>query len=222
MNAIVGFTSLLETPGLPEDVRKQYIEIISNSSNQLLSIISDIVDISNIETGHVKLSLSITDLRGMVIRLSEQYSPRASQVGLKLDVQIRQEGASHQIMADETKLVQIMSNLLNNSLKFTSKGSISLGYEMKGKSVEFFVKDTGKGIKAEELHKVFDRFYQSDASEYNKTEGTGLGLAICKGLVELMEGKIWVNSKPGKGSEFRFSVPLIKPATGRKNTGSRK
>jgi PAS domain S-box-containing protein len=222
MNAIVGFTSLLETPDLSEDARKQYIDIISNSSNQLLSIISDIVDIANIETGHVKLANSITDLRGMVNRLSEQYSPRAAQAGLKLETQVPPEGVTHEILADETKLVQIISNLLNNSLKFTVKGSIRFGYEMKKKTAEFFVKDTGKGIKEEELHKVFDRFYQSDSSENNKTEGTGLGLAICKGLVELMEGRIWLSSKPGKGSEFRFSVPVTSSQSGRKITGGRK
>jgi PAS domain S-box-containing protein len=222
MNAIVGFTSLLETPGLPEDTRSQYIDIILSSSNQLLSIISDIVDISNIETGHIRLSISKTNLGEIIDKLSGQYLPRAKQAGLKLIVQTPTVKRNPEIMADETKLLQIISNLLNNSLKFTSKGSIRFGYEMKEEVVEFFVGDTGRGIKEEEHLKVFDRFYQSDVSENYKTDGTGLGLAICKGLVELMGGKIWVRSKPGKGSEFRFSVPVIKPTRGRKMTGSPK
>jgi PAS domain S-box-containing protein len=212
MNAIVGFTTLLETPGLPEDTHRQYVDIIYNSSIQLLAIISDIVDISNIETGHVKLSGSKINLKSLMVSLFDQYSPRAKQAGLNLNFQTVPASGNYEIMTDETKLVQIISNLLNNSLKFTANGSISFGFEMKVEKVEFFVRDTGKGIKAEEKEKIFDRFFQSDDSENIKTEGTGLGLAICKGLVELMGGRIWVVSEPGKGSEFRFGIPVIRPA----------
>jgi PAS domain S-box-containing protein len=222
MNAIVGFTSLLETPGLADDTHRQYIEIINNSSSQLLSIISDIVDISNIETGHVKLTSSKTDLHRLIEKLYEQYSPEADLAGLKLSFQTRPSNGAVWIMADETKLIQILSNLLNNSLKFTLNGSITFGYEMKLKVAEFFVRDSGKGIKPEDNEKVFDRFYQGDASENNKTEGTGLGLAICKGLVELMGGRIWAMSKRGNGSEFRFTVPFMKPAAVKRHKAGRK
>lgn len=222
MNAIVGFTSLLGTPGLTEDASRQYIEIINNSSTQLLSIISDIVDIANIETGHVKLSISKTNLRGMMANLFQQYSPAAEEAGLKLSYKTDPVKGDPLMMADETKLIQVMSNLINNSLKFTEKGSVNFGYAIKGKVVEFFVRDTGKGIKDEDKEKIFDRFYQADDDVNRKTEGTGLGLAICKGLVELMGGRIWTISKPGKGSEFRFSIPVIKSITVKRNTRGRK
>jgi PAS domain S-box-containing protein len=208
MNAIVGFTSLLEYPGLSEETQKQYIDIIVSSSNQLLSIISDIVDISNIETGHVKLSYSKTNLRQLLDKLYEQYSIRAGRAGLKLTSHTVPVSTSPEIMADGTKLVQILSNLLDNSIKFTTKGSVKFGYIFRDKSVEFFVKDTGRGINEGDLERVFERFYQADISSNQKTEGTGLGLAICKGYIGLMGGKIWAISKPGKGAEFRFSLPV--------------
>jgi PAS domain S-box-containing protein len=222
MNAIVGFTSLLGTPGLPEDATRQYIEIINNSSNQLLSIITDIVDIANIETGHVKLSSSKTNLSSLIVNLIQQYAPEAKQAGLTLSYKTEPLKDNTWIMTDESKLIQIISNLINNSLKFTEKGSIIIGYIISGKVVEFFVRDTGKGIKKEDQEKIFDRFYQADAPGSNKTEGTGLGLAICKGLVELMGGRIWAISKPGKGTEFRFSIPVIKSIPVRRNKKGRK
>jgi PAS domain S-box-containing protein len=222
MNAIVGFTSLLGTPGLTEEASRQYIEIINNSSNQLLSIISDIVDISNIETGHVKLSVSKTNLRSLLLNLVKQYSPAAKEAGLRLSYKIDPAKGDPRIITDETKLIQVLSNLINNSLKFTEKGSVIIGYEIKGKALEFFVRDTGKGIKQEDQERIFDRFFQADEPGNNKTEGTGLGLAICKGLVELMGGRIWATSKPGKGSEFRFSIPVIKSIPAKKITKGRK
>jgi len=218
MNAIVGFASLLETPGLEDITRSQYTEIINRSSNQLLSIISDIVEISNIETGHVKLSVSKTNINQLIQKLFEQFSPRAKQSGLKLSFMKGPAKRDHEIVTDESKLIQIISNLLDNSLKFTASGSISFGYEMKDNLVDFFVRDTGVGIKKEELERVFDRFYQGEAPEKNKTEGTGLGLSICKGLVELMGGEIWVVSKPGEGTEFRFRIPVVKPTQARQKT----
>jgi PAS domain S-box-containing protein len=218
MNAIVGFTSLLETPRLPEEIKKQYIQIILGSSNQLLAIISDIVDISNIETGHVNISNSDINLKGILKKLCEQFSPRAEEAGLKLNCHPDPSNGLKQIVTDEIKLIQILSNLLNNSLKFTAKGSIDLGYEVKENVIEFYVRDTGKGINKADLPRIFDRFYQADVPTNQKTEGTGLGLAICKGYAELMGGSIRAESRPGKGSEFRLTLPLIKvkPGKGRK------
>jgi PAS domain S-box-containing protein len=210
MNAIVGFTSLLELQDLSEDARKQYIDIVIQSSDQLLSIISDIVDISNIETGHVRLMPVEFNLNTVTRNIYEQYRLRSELLGLEFDYHNGLPENEASIVTDETKLVQVISNLLNNSIKFTSKGSVEFGYSMKGKFIEFYVKDTGKGISQEYLEKIFDRFYQVEDSMNHKTEGTGLGLSICKGYIELMGGKIWAESKPGEGSVFYFTIPFTR------------
>jgi PAS domain S-box-containing protein len=214
MNAIVGFTSLLETSGLSDETRRQYIDIIFQSSNQLLSIISDIVDISNIETGHVKVSLNEVNINSLIRNIYDQFYLKAEQMGLKFKTHTALENGKAEIMTDETRLMQVISNLLNNSFKFTNKGSIDFGYTLKGETIEFFVKDTGIGIRPENYQKIFERFYQVENTTNNKTEGTGLGLSICKAYIELMGGKIWIVSKPGKGSDFYFTIPLY---TGKKH-----
>jgi PAS domain S-box-containing protein len=221
MNAIVGFTSLLESAGLTEETKKQYIDIIFQSSNQLLSIISDIVDISNIETGHVKITPSVFNLNAALSNIFDQFKIRADISSIDLKYSSSLPDKSSDIYADETKLIQVISNLLDNSFKFTSQGSVEFGYNKKNNFLEFFVKDTGIGIKPAFHNKIFDRFYQVDNSLNQKTEGTGLGLSICKGYTNLMGGKIWVESKPGSGAVFFFTIPYItrkaKPAPVTKN-----
>jgi len=208
MNAIVGFSSLLESPGLPDDARKQYTDIIFQSSNHLLSIINDIVDISNIETGHVKISNNRVNVNNLVSGIYEQFRIIAAKHHLKFSVNTPENEPV--IITDETKLVQIISNLLNNSFKFTKKGKVSLSYSIKGKILEFVVTDTGHGIKKGDLERIFERFYQSDNTTNKKTEGTGLGLSICRAYTELLGGAIRAESVYGKGSSFIFTIPYRK------------
>ncbi|MGD0582753.1 MAG: PAS domain S-box protein [Bacteroidales bacterium] len=215
MNAIVGFSSLLEGPGLSEKVRSQYINIISQSSNQLLSIITDIVDISNIETGHVKISADSIKINELIKKIHDQYRITSDEAKLTFRYVLPEKTSRLKIISDETKLVQIISNLLDNSFKFTNKGTIEFGYNVKGDFLEFFVIDTGAGIEKENVEKIFERFFQADSSSNQKTEGTGLGLSICKGYVELMGGKIWAESRYGKGSVFRFTIPALKKNSAR-------
>ena len=211
MNAIVGFTSLLEASDLSEETRKQYIDIVYQSSNQLFSIISDIVDISNIETGHVRISENEFSINSVIDTLYDQYRLYARETGIRLGYTKGLEGDAAVIHADETKVVQILTNLLNNAFKFTTRGSVDFGYTLKGKTdIEFFVRDTGIGITPEYEQRIFDRFYQVDNSPEKKTEGTGLGLSICKSYVEMMGGKIWLSTKKDSGSEFFFSIPYKK------------
>jgi PAS domain S-box-containing protein len=210
MNAIVGFTSLLESPELSDNVRRQYIDLITQSSNQLLSIISDIVDISNIETGIVKTSLSKVNINTSIRNIHDQYSIRAEQENIIFRYHTPLEDDHAEIITDETKLIQIITNLLNNSFKFTRKGSIEYGYTIKGDDIEFFVNDTGIGIEKDKQQKIFDRFYQIENGIYQKTEGTGLGLSISKAYVELLGGRIWTFSQPGKGTTFYFTLPYTK------------
>jgi len=198
---------LLSEPETTEEERHQFIDIIFQSGSQLLSIINDIVDIANVESGQVKLNIKEMNLNSHLRSLDEQFSYKEEPdvISINLDTGLPDEKAL--IMADSTKLIQILSNLINNATKFTKKGRIDFGYSLKDGCLEFFVKDTGIGIPPELHGKIFERFFQVDNLVSRKFGGTGLGLSICKAYVELMGGKIWVNSRPGVGTDFRFTMP---------------
>jgi len=210
MNAIIGFSTLLNEPDLTEAERRQYIDIIFQSGNQLLSIINDIVDLASVETGQVKLNQGKINLNTMLRRLYDQFSykkiPHKITLSLKTPISLK----NTEIITDHIKLVQILSNLVNNAFKFTIKGKISFGYDLKDGFLEFFVRDTGIGIPAEHLSKIFDRFYQVDSAISRQYSGTGLGLSISRAYIELMGGRVWVSSKPDEGTEFRFTIPFKK------------
>ena len=211
MNAIVGFTTLLDSPDITDESRRQYIDIIYQSSNQLLSIITDIVDISNIETGLVKISRSNINLNTMIRNLFDQYRLRAQEQNLGLNFTTHLDDSEAQVMTDETKVIQIFANLLNNALRFTKKGRVELGYVVRGEMIEFFVSDTGIGIAPENHEKVFERFFQVEGPSSKQYSGTGLGLSISKAYAELLGGSIWLISTPGEGSLFCFSIPFTRP-----------
>jgi PAS domain S-box-containing protein len=207
MNAIIGFSALLNEPDTPEADRHQFIEIIFQSGSQLLSIINDIVDIANIESGQVKLNIKEMNLNSSLRSLDEQFSykEKTDVISINLETGLPDEEAL--ILTDSTKLIQILSNLINNATKFTKKGHIDFGYTLQDSNLEFFVKDTGIGIPPEHHDNIFERFFQVDNLISRKFGGTGLGLSICKAYVELLGGKIWLSSRPGKGTVFRFTIP---------------
>jgi signal transduction histidine kinase len=210
MNAILGFSVLMNEPGVSEAERHQYTDIIFQSGNHLLSIINDIVDLAGIESGQVRLNKNRINLNTVLRTLYDQFSYQKTLNNIILNLETPLALKNAEIITDSTKLVQILSNLINNAFKFTVKGKISFGYDMKDAFVEFFVRDTGIGIPAQHLSRIFDRFYQVDNTKSRQYSGTGLGLSICKAYVELQGGKIWVSSKPNEGTEFRFSIPYKK------------
>ncbi len=207
MNAIVGFTTLLDTPDLKEELRLQYMDIIYQSSNQLLSIITDIVDISNIEVGQVKVSSGVVNVNALLKTLHEQFDLKARQQGLHFEYVADLPDDASLIVTDSTKLIQILTNLISNALKFTPKGSIEFGYTCKENNLEFYVKDTGIGIEKEKHSRIFERFFQVENVYTKQFSGTGLGLAISKAYVELLGGNIWLKSEIGEGSAFFFTLP---------------
>jgi signal transduction histidine kinase len=209
MNAIIGFSSLLNEPDLNVSDRQQYTEIIFQSSNQLLSIINDIVDVANIESGQVKVNMKKTDLNFSLRSLDEQFSYSEKQYNIPISLSTGLPDEKAIIVTDSTKLIQILSNLINNSIKFTRRGNIDFGYTLKDDCLEFFVKDTGIGISQESIGKIFDRFYQVDRTVSRQFGGTGLGLSICKAYVQLLGGNISVNSAPGEGTSFIFTIPYL-------------
>lgn len=201
LNAIVGFSDLLgETDSLEE--RKEYIEIVRENNELLLQLISDILDLSKIEAGtfdFVEGDVDVKTLCEDIIRAMQMKTQ--NEVELAFDAHLPQ----YHILSDRNRLYQVLSNFVNNAIKFTSEGSIRIGYELKGGELEFYVEDTGVGIDEEHLSQVFERFVKLNSFVH----GTGLGLSICQSIVEQLGGRIGVESEPGKGSRFWFTHPYV-------------
>jgi PAS domain S-box-containing protein len=212
MNAITGFCALLNEPGIDEQMRTSFIETITQSSDQLLNIIYDILEVSNIDAGIIKITKTEVDINPVLKNLFTQFSPKADERGIKLNYSLTLNDNDAKILTDKTKLIQILSNLLNNAFKFTQKGQIEFGYKIVAGNFQFHVSDSGIGIPEDKIDKIFDRFYQIDHGLDRQFEGTGLGLSICKAYVSHLGGDIWVTSATGTGSTFYFTIPVAKPA----------
>ncbi len=207
MNAIVGFSALLGEPDIDSQSRKSYIDVIMQSSNHLLSIITDIVDISNIEANLIKIVKSELNVNYTLKSLCSLFMPKANEKNIQLSWETIIPDSNALILTDRTKFTQILSNLVSNALKFTDKGSVKLAYCLKDNFLEFSVADTGIGIAPQFHEKIFDRFYQVQNGSSRLYEGTGLGLSISKAYVEMMGGKMWLSSQPERGTTFSFTIP---------------
>jgi len=217
LNAITGFSALLSLDDNDSQTQSMYIESILKSSDHLLSIVSDIIDISSIEAKATHIQISKVNLNSRINSLFRQFLPQASEKNLSIFNITGLPAESANIMTDPSKLVRIFSNLISNAIKFTLKGQVTFGYEVKDQFVEFFVSDTGIGISVELHSKIFENFYQAEKSLNRQFEGTGLGLPICKSFTELLGGKIWLQSEPGKGSTFFFTIPFVQPVPDRES-----
>jgi len=221
MNGILGFAELLKSREITPDAKDRYIHIIEQSGTRMLNIINDIVDISKIEAGQMNVQIQETNVNQLLRDLLIFFTPEAKTKGLKLSFSTSLNDSQSNIMTDHTKLTQILTNMIKNALKFTKSGSIEFGYTVeKGQNavesrhtlyLQFFVKDTGVGIPADQTVMIFERFRQGSVSLTRAYEGAGLGLSISKAFVEMLEGNIWVESKPEKGSVFYFSIPFKQP-----------
>lgn len=207
LNAIVGFTTLLGEPGISPENHRSYLEIVTQSSDHLLSIVTDIIEISNLEAGKMKLDMSKVNINSTLEILYKQFKQIAVNKGLEFKHETSVSGKEEYIYTDNTKLLQVLSNLLANAIKFTREGYIKFGHERYTDRIEFYVSDSGIGIPNDQQVKVFERFYQVDSSQNREYEGTGLGLSLSKAYVELLGGKIRINSEVGKGSTFFVSLP---------------
>ncbi len=212
MNAIMGFADLIENNELTAEKRKVYAKTISHRANDLLTIINDIIDISKIESG----TLSINEMPGFLNVILEEIklffkSRNENLIKKPIEFKVHNQLNSEQnkILYDFLRLKQVLINLVENALKFTSEGFIEIGCKMAdNKNILIYVKDTGMGIPKDKQSLIFDRFRQADETFYGKKHGgAGLGLSISKGIIELMKGKIWVESEEDKGSVFYFKIP---------------
>ena len=212
LNAIVGMSELLDEAGLNKD-QVQHLSIMRKASDTLLSLINDILDISKIEAGKVDIERAPFDLEDLVSTVAELISVQAFEKGVEVSCKIEGDVPVY-VEGDATRLRQVLMNLMGNAVKFVEKGWIYLGvakHKLEGDSLEllFSVRDTGIGIAGDKLDVIFDKFTQADASTTRKYGGTGLGLPISKMLIELMGGRIWVDSKPDEGTTFCFTVKLF-------------
>jgi CheY-like chemotaxis protein len=191
------------------DEQREYAETVRNSAEALLGVINDVLDFSKIEAGRVVLEPIPFDLRTSVEEVAEMLAPRADQQGLELIIRYK-PGSPTRFIGDAGRIRQVLTNLLGNALKFTDHGHVLIDVEYGETTgqVVIRVQDTGIGIEADELGRVFEKFTQADASATRRYGGTGLGLTISKELVERMNGTIGVESRVGQGSTFWFSVPL--------------
>jgi signal transduction histidine kinase len=219
MNGIIGFSELLENSSVTDEQKCSYMRIIKKSAVDLLSIINDIVDISKIETGQVKLSSNVVKVEDLINETFNFFRPIAQSKNLLLNSDFKIPVKDFVIVTDEIKLKQVLTNLVNNAVKFTDKGSITIGVQNRDHNIEFFVQDTGVGIPNKYRTLIFDRFRQAEYNNARKHGGSGLGLAISKAYVELLGGDIWVESEVGKGSTFFFTLPMAKQKA-RKNTNN--
>lgn len=208
MNGIIGFVNLLALPDISDEQRQSYINYINQSSKSLLQLIEDIIDISRLESGEIKMNIQTTVVKNILEDLYNMFEAEREQQNkekLKLEYSIPVEKFS--IQTDAQRLRQVMSNLLDNALKFTEEGFIKYGFEVKGSKVLFYVKDSGIGIPEDSLEVIFERFKKLHRSSDQLYRGTGLGLALTKKVVGLLGGKIWAESVVDAGSTFYFELP---------------
>ncbi len=221
MNAIIGFTSLIAEPGQSDSQRASYSEIIMNSCNQLVDVVSDIIEISNIEAGILTYRKETFNVNSQLASLYRQYQIRASEKNLTFNYVTNLAEDDALIETDLSKLVTILTSLLNNAFKFTGKGAVELGCKRDGEFLMFSVTDTGIGIPEEEQTRIFERFYQVEHSTTRSYEGAGLGLSISKAYTEFLGGTISVESTPGEGSGFVVRLPFVRASGLKHDPGKR-
>nr|NQU89222.1 PAS domain S-box protein [Bacteroidota bacterium] len=225
MNGILGFADLLKEPDLTGEEQQKYIRVIENSGQRMLNTINDLIDISKIESGQMEVVMADTGINEQMETLFSFFKPEANKKELQLSYKNGLPDTNAIIHTDSEKLFAVLTNLVKNAIKYTNKGSIEFAYTLKqtnntlpgnpdkaGEPVEpveleFYVKDTGIGIPPEKFDMIFERFAQADNYLTKSYEGSGLGLSISKAYVEMLGGRIWVESGQGKGTAFYFSLP---------------
>jgi len=189
MNGILGFADLLKTPDLSGEEQQEYIRIIRKSGDRMLNIINDIVDISKIESGQMKVDISETNINEQTEFIYNFFMPEANKKGIQLILRNGLPEKEAIISTDNEKVYAILTNLVKNAIKFTGKGSIEFGYEKQDMFLKYYVKDTGYGIPDNRQMAIFDRFVQADIADSRAFQGAGLGLSISRAYVEMLGGE---------------------------------
>jgi len=212
MNGLVGFANLLRDEDIDNKTRNRYIDIIESTSNQLLNLINDIIDVSKIEAGELKISIESCNVNSLIQELEATFNELKHQRKkdhISIVGKLNYIESQITIKTDPARLKQVLTNLLSNALKFTDEGTIEFGYTIEKNKMIFTVSDSGIGMSKEELNIIFERFQRIEHNDKVKYDGTGLGLSISKGIINLLGGSIAVRSEKGKGSVFTFDIPFI-------------
>lgn len=207
LNGIVGFTDFMTLPDISQEERMYYSRIIHQNCNQLTSIIDDIIKISTIEAGQEVIREKKININETLNHLYAQFNIRIDSPDVIFNYKTSLKDEKAEILTDATKVIQVLSNLISNAIKFTSKGSIEFGYELIENKLQFYVRDSGIGIESKYHDLIFERFRQVKTHSGKVYGGNGLGLAISKAYVELLGGKIWLRSILGIGTTFYFTLP---------------
>ena len=211
LNGIMGFTELLETDDTEQEEKARFLQIIRKSGEHLLSLINDIIEVARNDS-ETPLNIAPVNPYELLKSLQEFYNmnPRVKEKNMQVVLDVPEEYRKWETFSDSDRLRQILSNLIENAIKYTNTGSITLGFSITEHNIDrFFVKDTGQGIPEKYKEKIFERFFQVDYGNKIR-EGTGLGLSICRHLVNLLGGEIWLESQPGQGTTFYFTVNNMK------------
>ncbi len=211
MSGILGFAGILKEPKLSGEEQQEYIRIIEESGNRMLNIISDIVNISKIESGTMDVHISETNINELTALVANLLIHDAVNKNLTLTYHNAFPDKASYVLTDSDKFLSILSNLVKNAIKYTARGSIEFGYALKTDTepneLEFYVKDSGPGIPKHMQEAIFERFIQADNRDKTARQGAGLGLAISRAYVAMLGGKVWVESEEGNGSTFYFTIP---------------
>jgi signal transduction histidine kinase len=208
MNCIMGFVSILQQEVLTDMERNEFLGIIKNNGDRLLTTLNDIIDISKIESGQISANYSAFDINEILLDMYKLFRPEAEEKGLDFYPSERVSVPHSLICSDKGKLYSVTTNLVKNALKYTNNGFVRYDCTVTETVLEFSVTDTGIGISPEKQKVVFDRFVQVDSSRKRVYEGSGLGLAISKAFVEMLGGRIWMESEEGRGSTFYVHLPM--------------
>jgi signal transduction histidine kinase/CheY-like chemotaxis protein len=213
MSGILGFVDLLKEPNLTGKEQQEYIGIIEKSGIRMLNIINDIISISKIESGLMKVNIQELNISKKIEFIHTFFKPEVEAKGMRFLIKNTLKTKEAFIKSDSEKIYGILTNLVKNSIKYSETGTIELGLTLKKrnetKELEFYIKDTGIGIPHDRKISIFERFIQADISDKRAYQGAGLGLSISKAYVEMLGGKIWVETEEKKGSKFTFTIPYL-------------
>jgi signal transduction histidine kinase len=212
MNAILGFSNLLIDKNIPHDKREEYMEHINQSSTNLLRIVDAMIDVSLLEINELRIHKEYCNLEKLVQQVYYFFNIDKHKIGkdnIVLLMNRDRKLSEMMLYTDPYRLTQVLSSLLSNAFKFTNKGIIEFGYFLRDEtSLQFYVKDSGRGISIERAHAIFEKFEKLE-EDYGNAEGVGLGLALAKGIIDLLGGEIWAEKNMVRGSTFNFTISIM-------------
>jgi len=208
LNGILGFSDILRQADLSAKERNLYSDFVFENSHKFLSILDKVLYLSGLSAGYDEVKKKQIDLKQLMNNLKKQFGPIAEEKGLTFIIDIPEHTGTPELFSDKEKITKVYSELIDNAIKFTDKGSVSIGYHIDNSNVSFFVKDTGIGISMRKKKIIFDHFTQADKKIAKRYGGAGIGLAITKIIISILNGTVSVDSTVGKGSTFTFSLNL--------------